>query len=298
MLAQALQMRMLVVVLDGIIDEAAGRREAVSRFVREVLVPEGFRVVCTSRPEGVNLDNFMSRFVVFDLKPLSEEQQREAIQNQLQGFQTGKAFSDHLTAFAAIRKGHDEVYGRIFSDEKRACIEGFGVPDRFFLKDGARDPAMRLKGPDGITCAATLETSMAVQSKYLQGVCSVLTPELLVKVEVALNDTPNEVETMRHAVHAAMGISEPYLEIETRLALLTLKRRALQASPPTDPQQRKHFEVQLLVAPHTHAAELWGCILSRTDQIYEACEGLLTVNTRVMEALAKEIGLGVDRPTP
>jgi len=83
MLAQALQMRTLVVVLDGI-DEAAGRRNTVSRFVREVLVPEGFRVVCTSRPEGVSVDDFLARFVVFDLEPLSDQQQLEMMRLQLQ----------------------------------------------------------------------------------------------------------------------------------------------------------------------------------------------------------------------
>lgn len=40
MLSQALQMRTLIVIIDGI-DEAAGRRDAVSKLIREVLVPEG-----------------------------------------------------------------------------------------------------------------------------------------------------------------------------------------------------------------------------------------------------------------
>ena len=51
-----------VVVLDGI-DEAARLRSAVTRFVLEVLVPLGLRVVCTSRPEGVDFDDF-KRFVL------------------------------------------------------------------------------------------------------------------------------------------------------------------------------------------------------------------------------------------
>lgn len=78
----------------------------LSRFVREVLVPSGFRVVCTSRPEGVQLDLFEGRFVIFDLNPLSDEQQHSAIQAQLRKFPFAKKFADHVTAFASIRKGH------------------------------------------------------------------------------------------------------------------------------------------------------------------------------------------------
>ena len=77
-LKMALEMRSLVVVLDGI-DEAAGWRDSISLLVRRVLVPAGLRVLCTSRPEGVVIvADFESRFVIIDLKPLSEDQQREA----------------------------------------------------------------------------------------------------------------------------------------------------------------------------------------------------------------------------
>ena len=60
-------MRALVIVLDGI-DEAAGRRDSISSFVRDVLVLSGLRVVCTSRPESVRVQEFASRFVILDLK--------------------------------------------------------------------------------------------------------------------------------------------------------------------------------------------------------------------------------------
>lgn len=47
-------------VLDGI-DEAAGRREEIGSLVREELVPLGFRVVATSRPEGVRAGACLSQ---------------------------------------------------------------------------------------------------------------------------------------------------------------------------------------------------------------------------------------------
>ena len=51
LLLQALEMRSLIVLLDGV-DEAAGHRAAVEDFVLGELVPSGNRLVVTSRPEG------------------------------------------------------------------------------------------------------------------------------------------------------------------------------------------------------------------------------------------------------
>ena len=42
------------------------------------------RLVCTSRPEGVRLKDFAAHFVIFNLKPLSDEQQRQALRQQLE----------------------------------------------------------------------------------------------------------------------------------------------------------------------------------------------------------------------
>ena len=83
-LTMALEMRTLVLVLDGI-DEAAERRKTISSFVCDVLAPAGVRLVCTSRPEGVRLKDFAAHFVIFNLKPLSDEQQRQALRQQLAG---------------------------------------------------------------------------------------------------------------------------------------------------------------------------------------------------------------------
>ena len=59
--------------------QAAGQREAVGNLVRDDLTVCGLRVVVTSRPEGVVIEDYLSRFVCVDLKPLSSEQQRNAV---------------------------------------------------------------------------------------------------------------------------------------------------------------------------------------------------------------------------
>ena len=72
LLAQAYQMRTLLVVIDGL-DEAAGRTESVVRLVREVLIPEGFHLVCTATLSGADLGTIAPSCLVYDLEPLDDE---------------------------------------------------------------------------------------------------------------------------------------------------------------------------------------------------------------------------------
>ena len=88
-IVMAFELRSLIVVLDGI-DEAAGRREAIGKLVRDYLSVAGLRTVVTSRPDGIDLNDYLSRFVCVDLKPLSTEQQRTAIDKQLNAFPAGE----------------------------------------------------------------------------------------------------------------------------------------------------------------------------------------------------------------
>ena len=60
MLTTALELRALVVILDGI-DESAGHRHMINTLILDVLVPMGVRIFCTSRPEGVALDAYRAK---------------------------------------------------------------------------------------------------------------------------------------------------------------------------------------------------------------------------------------------
>ena len=81
-LAQALEMRTLVVVVDGI-DEAAAHTPAVAALLAAV-APHGLRLVCTCRPESAELARFEAAgFLVRGLAPLTDEQQREAFRRRL-----------------------------------------------------------------------------------------------------------------------------------------------------------------------------------------------------------------------
>ena len=101
-----------VVLVDGV-DEAAGMRDIVEAFVHYELVPSGNRLMVTSRPEGVDIEDYKGRFVVVNLKELSQEQQRCVIQMQLQG----NRFFEHLVNIAECRKSLDVSYKEHFRTE-------------------------------------------------------------------------------------------------------------------------------------------------------------------------------------
>ena len=112
LLLQAYEMSALAILVDGV-DEAAGMRDIVESFVHYELVPSGNRLVVTSRPEGVDLEDYKTRFVVMNLLELSQEQQRNVIQMQLQG----NAFFEHLVNIAECRKDLDGRYREAFRSE-------------------------------------------------------------------------------------------------------------------------------------------------------------------------------------
>ena len=123
LLLHAYDMRALVILVDGV-DEAAGLRDIVEAFVHYELVPSGNRLVVTSRPEGVDLEDYKARFVVMNLLPLSQEQQRNVIQMQLQG----NSFFEHLVNIGECRKLMDEQYRRTFhTQDLRKQIEEFDL---------------------------------------------------------------------------------------------------------------------------------------------------------------------------
>ena len=112
MLLTAHEMRACVVLVDGV-DEAAGMRDIVEAFVHYELVPSGNRLMVTSRPEGVDIEDYKMRFVVVNLKELSQEQQRTVIQMQLKG----NRFFEHLVNIAECRKTLDKAYKESFRTE-------------------------------------------------------------------------------------------------------------------------------------------------------------------------------------
>ena len=69
--------------LDGV-DEAAGLASVIEREVLEQLLPAGFQVVVTSRPEGImHPDRWADKCVIMNLRPLTHEQQMHLVKQQV-----------------------------------------------------------------------------------------------------------------------------------------------------------------------------------------------------------------------
>ena len=132
LLEQLLEMRALILLLDGV-DEAADLKEVIEDYVCTELVPAGHPIVVTSRPEGVRLRLYKRNFVIMNLEPLSKEQQQAAIRMQLEE----SAFFNHLSQFSEIRQMHDKLYvtSAFPREADRLALEARKLPDRFLLDE-------------------------------------------------------------------------------------------------------------------------------------------------------------------
>ena len=140
---QAFQMRSLVVLLDGV-DEAGNLAGVVESFIFSFLLPSKFRFVITSRPEGLqDLSRYKRDFAIFDLCPLTDDQQREAVTRQVEESHQvckGNAMFDHLMAFRQIRRSSDEMYPNVFDEPTRTLMQNLKPVDSI-----KGNPSMRHK---------------------------------------------------------------------------------------------------------------------------------------------------------
>ena len=81
MLRQAMMCRRALLLLDGI-DEGGKARAEIERHVTEVLAPQGHPMLVTSRPGGLRERAFASTFHVLKLKPLTDKQQQQVIEQR------------------------------------------------------------------------------------------------------------------------------------------------------------------------------------------------------------------------
>ena len=226
-LMQAYDLSALVVILDGA-DEAAELRGSIETLVLEEL--SSMRVVVSSRPQdmnGVDTSKF-SHFVIMLLKPLSTEQQHEAIAHQLKDAEQFR----HLTAFGVIRKEHDEVYEtKAFpNEEDRGRIERLEQRNRFLLPDGKkRDPKMRQLRKDG-SGFVRVSTAPTPQSLHLLKLHNFFTGELLNEIDarlgVLLGDGETHEQTLGLDEVRQLRISFGELQEERRSSIVESSRKS------------------------------------------------------------------------
>ena len=108
-LRQLMAARRALIILDGL-DEAGGRRAEIEVHVAEVLAPQGHVLLCTSRPAGVDEERF-AHFRRLHLRPFSEAQQREALEQRL-----GGASGATLLEYVRERMPRDETGALVTSN--------------------------------------------------------------------------------------------------------------------------------------------------------------------------------------
>ena len=304
MLQQALELRCLIVVLDGV-DEASGFERLIEAFVIEELVPGGSRVVVTSRPTGIRRAKYEKGFTIFDLKPLSDEQMRSVIQ-----MQCTSPFFDHLLAFARIRRGHDRIYYEDWSEDVRDGIEGRPLPDLFRDPAGLPNGKMRQMTADGSRFIAHLAHDAEPTSEFigklqadfsalgkLQGDFSALgklqgdvTNSILSKLDHALSKLHSDATSAM--IHSAFSRLLPKAAEENGV----LKRTS--APPRLNPCHDRAIDrperLRIAAVPHGRVKlglltlkwqqkdgawtmpSLWNEVMRRTDEMYLAYEAVPT----------------------
>lgn len=188
--------------------------------------------------------------------------------------QCNSPFFDHLLAFSAIRKQHDALYVS-WAPKLRTELEGLDLPDRFKMRSGVRDGAMRQRCVDGSRFVAHASADAPPTSKFLRDLGAVLTAARLGALDAALDAAVAADATVgasKDRLAAALASHIPkaaadgasHLQMAVKLALLTVKRRTATADGAP-------------AAPWSMAT-LWADVCRRTDEVYCAVEGVPTAS--------------------
>ena len=135
MLLQAWETGAMIVLLDGI-DEAAGQREALERFVHSELVLSGNRVVVTSRPTGItNWTLYKPYWVVANLQPMTAAMQRRWVEKQMEGNEHFVRLLSDVEDYSNIKKQTSKK--QTFDESDRKHLETLD-----FLSRALKEPVI------------------------------------------------------------------------------------------------------------------------------------------------------------
>ena len=289
MLLQALEMRAVLLLVDGI-DEASDLRVEVEEYFVLKVAPAGVRIVLTSRPEGVQDKLYRSGWVVMDLKKLTEEQERISVGHQLED----DDFYDNLSHMTAIRNGNDRIYDKASFKEAGKTVAGkreinhtlqaanvnhllwHHPPAGAHVDPADREiynPERRQRVIDGSRMVERLPEGAPLQSEFLRKFDEEMREHgLLAVLDEEMNKLGPYVqaEELRKAVVKALDSLPPEARAHGReKELLTLadvvKRNQREGVP--------HYHA----LPDETASSRWQEIMQRNDELYVVAEALLPV---------------------
>ena len=279
MLSQALQMRALVLIFDGI-DEASGRREIIEDYIM-TLVPLALSVVATSRPEGVRIDKYRHGWVVMDLERLSEKQMKAMVSNQLEGSQ----FFQKAMDFVKIRKKHDAVYVQAFTSQQRQQLENLSAPN-LLKKEDKDNPEIRQ-----MALVHHNSSSSTRDSKFLLRHDGAPESSILKVTDAALRASPGGIFAKLDSI-----LDASHGKVEEQLKELVATTWLPAMAPPTVMAATVTERLCLLLlhgrkkqagtGKNETAEGLWQEIIARTDELYVAAEAMQDRFKEAIESLA------------
>ncbi|KAL1520434.1 hypothetical protein AB1Y20_022017 [Prymnesium parvum] len=275
LLEQAFEMRAVVLLIDGV-DEAAALRVMIEELVACSLAPRGFRVLVSSRPEGVQKGlaaGWYSAFVRLNLRELTDDDRQRVLEQQ----GVHNEMYKNLCAFRDIRDKHDELYSRRFPAKERRALQALSFPDRLYPSPPTRDPMMRQHSVAGVLIARREgEPKSETVRKLTRGVFS---PEGLRAIDAAApvatppHDTEGSVASAHEALAREVGLAVGR-ELADKEAKMCCKLADLAAK-----------------RDNTPASKLWPEIAARVDELYEASEAAWPAFQELLDKL--EAGPGV-----
>merc|ERR1719469_15947 len=209
-LRQALLARRVLLLLDGL-DEGGAKRGEVERHVIEVLAPQGHVMLCTSRPAGLTEERF-DGFRRLHLSPLSEEQQKQALEQRL-GVERAVPLLEYLETVPVDEQGQRVTSNPLMLSMFASVFElrqGVGMPktiaelykvasEAMLARGGASSTEMR-RLMQAIFFEAHVAGNREIEDRQLdEAALSLELPEMLAAIRIRAQTSSNIVTEMRDA---------------------------------------------------------------------------------------------------
>ena len=303
MLKIALEMRALVLFLDGI-DEAARFKYQIEDLVLNHTDLTGLRKVVTSRPEGVRLHRLAPTHVVMNLKPPTNDQQHKVISQQIKDDE----FIQNLYNMCKARTLLDKAYSKGFAEkEDRDVIEGRKFVDRFKLETETGetnkfDPSLRQSCVNNSRIVSLQKDNTHMRSK------SILTATkffhsmgLLSAIDIVLGRHFGQQltnEAMRDKPRTKLEVEKNrYDHLVSVNSNATDKRGHAIVASEVNLRQDIALLVKLCMLMYEitdqqvfNASNMWDRICSRTDEILEVAEIIKPFFDEVVEKIIGDTG--------
>ena len=271
MLLQALSMQALVLIFDGV-DEVLELKDCIQSVFAQELVAKRFRFVITSRPIGIDEAAFGASFDVLNLRPLTHDQIKFAMEQQLEGDE----FFEHLFAFQGIRLAQDDLYYNKLAPKAstRKRMEALGTTlNNFVDSNGEYVPSMRqlvINGSRFVGKRELATTQSPWLSETIRNAFNCFDAQILGQIQklvpnrtgIPTND--DLASAVRKLNPQAFGADDENCQPEQKIRFRIAKRLAGYTRRVRD-ENRKSKEV------HT-TASVWQTIACNTDEIMAVAE--------------------------